>query len=716
MGVGGQREYGKKSQNSLAELLSPVGAELSEFVIILNSRAAIQSFMSAGSINLGGNMSIAVGPVGRNAEASGSLTKLATMYSYSRTRGLFGGASLEGSVIFERAEANEKAYAGYLDDDVRGVTARMLLSGQVDPPPWAGKLIQTLEQKLGRPFDHNWIDDQPSDFEERRNQEYYFGSENASRSSDGPKSSPKDTLGKGRLRGYSLGSFGRSKSSSGSASPAGPSFKRDRGNSSASSPGARRYRDEYDVGNTDRSPERSQERDEVIDAYNGSDQDANEDPNSPSSTSSSRSQRFLNFKKRPVLSSRKSTSAAAEMRSSPLSGRSRSGSKVSRRSIWEWPDTIEQNEDKHLDREQHSSSNSSSDSEPEGGRSELQIDTRVNGKNSPKYSSARIDRDRYTSPTTSPFADRFSPTVDKHFESNNHKNKSRFRGNDYDDQHPADNGGPSQYPQEKKKKPSLLESAANALARPLTRRSATAPVVRRVYNSDDQDASDGDDHFASRYKIFDDERDNGFAERNSVGHTAGGQSADSSDTEEGNEHGQIAIHRNPFEDVSTSAVNGSRKSNSEHNNGNSNGGGGSRFFTKQDSRDLLSTLDEDEPLASSSFSSLEQPRHRMDALYSKDNHDTRSIRSFDSNTEFTFGGKAHKVIEMVTNDLNGKESKFGYSQQKKEMRMATYDFQGGDVSLKMGLEALSQVNQGPWLMSLNDFDSPAIFHSGPVTL
>ena len=80
--------------------------------------------MAAGSLTLGGNLSIAVGPLGRNGEALGSLNssgKLAAMYdillrvnfhayclrrySYSKTRGLFGGVSLEGSVIVERQDA-----------------------------------------------------------------------------------------------------------------------------------------------------------------------------------------------------------------------------------------------------------------------------------------------------------------------------------------------------------------------------------------------------------------------------------------------------------------------------------------------------------------------------------------------------------------------------------------------------------------------------------
>jgi hypothetical protein len=50
-----------------------LGAEMTDFLVVLNSAAAVKSFMSAGSLTLGGNMSIAVGPLGRNGEAIGSL-------------------------------------------------------------------------------------------------------------------------------------------------------------------------------------------------------------------------------------------------------------------------------------------------------------------------------------------------------------------------------------------------------------------------------------------------------------------------------------------------------------------------------------------------------------------------------------------------------------------------------------------------------------------
>ncbi|KZT52757.1 DUF500-domain-containing protein [Calocera cornea HHB12733] len=136
------------------------GAEVTDFLVVLNSRSAVRSFMSAGSLTLGGNMSIAVGPLGRNGEASGSLNtkgKLATMYSYSKTKGLFGGVSIEGSILVERQDANAIAY----DEDV---TAKQLLSGVIPPPHWADPLIRALDACTGMPGGHKWVSEEPDDW------------------------------------------------------------------------------------------------------------------------------------------------------------------------------------------------------------------------------------------------------------------------------------------------------------------------------------------------------------------------------------------------------------------------------------------------------------------------------------------------------------------------------------------------------------------------
>jgi lipid-binding SYLF domain-containing protein len=113
------------------------GVEITEFVIVLNTPAAVEAFAKQGNVTLGGNLSVAAGPVGRSAEAGVALQS--AMYSYSRSQGLFAGVSLEGTGIGTRDNANA-AYYG------KPVTAGEILSGRVQPPAGASKLIAVLSK------------------------------------------------------------------------------------------------------------------------------------------------------------------------------------------------------------------------------------------------------------------------------------------------------------------------------------------------------------------------------------------------------------------------------------------------------------------------------------------------------------------------------------------------------------------------------------------
>lgn len=120
-----------------------IGFELTDFVFILNDASAVKTFSQVGSLTLGGNVSIAAGPVGRNAEAAGaaSLKSVSGIFAYSKTKGLFAGVSLEGSVLIERRDANEKMYG-------RKLTARELLGGNVPVPPQAEPLMRVLNSRV----------------------------------------------------------------------------------------------------------------------------------------------------------------------------------------------------------------------------------------------------------------------------------------------------------------------------------------------------------------------------------------------------------------------------------------------------------------------------------------------------------------------------------------------------------------------------------------
>jgi lipid-binding SYLF domain-containing protein len=112
-----------------------VGAEVTEYVMVLNTDDAVKAFARGGNVTLGGDLSVAAGPVGRTASLA--VTPVAAVYSYSRSKGLFAGVSVTGTVIVTRNRANEEYYG-------RKVTPAEILSGRVKPPPGADKLRMEL--------------------------------------------------------------------------------------------------------------------------------------------------------------------------------------------------------------------------------------------------------------------------------------------------------------------------------------------------------------------------------------------------------------------------------------------------------------------------------------------------------------------------------------------------------------------------------------------
>jgi lipid-binding SYLF domain-containing protein len=113
------------------------GVQVTEFVIVLNTQEAVNAFAKGGNITLGGNLSAAVGPIGRSAEAA--ISPQAAIYTYSRNQGIFAGVSLEGTVIATRYQANEEFYG-------KPVFPADILSGDVKPPEGARKLLQLLSK------------------------------------------------------------------------------------------------------------------------------------------------------------------------------------------------------------------------------------------------------------------------------------------------------------------------------------------------------------------------------------------------------------------------------------------------------------------------------------------------------------------------------------------------------------------------------------------
>ena len=112
-----------------------VGAQVTDFVIVLNTDAAVQAFSRGGNVTLGVDLSAAAGPVGRTA--SGAVLPTAAVYTYSRSKGLFVGVSLEGAVIGTQRQSNFNYYG-------KPVRADSILTGVTKPPPGAAALRRAL--------------------------------------------------------------------------------------------------------------------------------------------------------------------------------------------------------------------------------------------------------------------------------------------------------------------------------------------------------------------------------------------------------------------------------------------------------------------------------------------------------------------------------------------------------------------------------------------
>jgi len=117
-----------------------IGGEATDFVLlVMNDRGA--RGILASKVKLGGDASVAAGPVGRDASADTDATLRAEILSYSRARGLFAGVSLEGSTIRPDNGDNRRVYG-------RKIPAKdIVLSGRVAVPPAAEQLIATLDAK-----------------------------------------------------------------------------------------------------------------------------------------------------------------------------------------------------------------------------------------------------------------------------------------------------------------------------------------------------------------------------------------------------------------------------------------------------------------------------------------------------------------------------------------------------------------------------------------
>ena len=120
-----------------------IGGEATDFVLLVMNERGARGIL-ASKVKLGGDASVAAGPVGRDSSAETDATLRAEILSYSRARGLFAGVSLEGSTIRPDNGDNRRVYG-------RKIPARdIVLSGKVRVPSAAEPLVSTLDARTPR--------------------------------------------------------------------------------------------------------------------------------------------------------------------------------------------------------------------------------------------------------------------------------------------------------------------------------------------------------------------------------------------------------------------------------------------------------------------------------------------------------------------------------------------------------------------------------------
>jgi lipid-binding SYLF domain-containing protein len=120
-----------------------IGGQATDLVLLIMNDRGASSILDS-KVKLGGDASIAAGPVGRDASADTDAFMRAEVLSYSRTRGLFAGVSLEGSTLRPDDDATADVYGRHL-------TAReIVLGGHVEVPESGRHLVAVLQKNSPR--------------------------------------------------------------------------------------------------------------------------------------------------------------------------------------------------------------------------------------------------------------------------------------------------------------------------------------------------------------------------------------------------------------------------------------------------------------------------------------------------------------------------------------------------------------------------------------
>ena len=118
-----------------------IGGQATDIVLVVVNERGIEN-LAQNTFKIGGDASVAAGPVGREATASTDYKLQAQILSYSRSRGLFAGVSLAGSTIRADRDANERIYGvGYS-------TRNIVVERKVEPTAAAEPWLKVLKERM----------------------------------------------------------------------------------------------------------------------------------------------------------------------------------------------------------------------------------------------------------------------------------------------------------------------------------------------------------------------------------------------------------------------------------------------------------------------------------------------------------------------------------------------------------------------------------------
>jgi lipid-binding SYLF domain-containing protein len=119
-----------------------IGGSETDVVMLVNSETGAKKLLES-KFTVGGDASVAAGPVGRTSSAETDAQLHAEILSYSRTRGAFAGIALNGATLRPDEDWNKELYGSAL-------TNKEIVMGSTPHPPAAKKLIATLDKYSSR--------------------------------------------------------------------------------------------------------------------------------------------------------------------------------------------------------------------------------------------------------------------------------------------------------------------------------------------------------------------------------------------------------------------------------------------------------------------------------------------------------------------------------------------------------------------------------------